>query len=287
MVRVVLGLLLLAAAGLKLHELLTAPAAEQGPFASRWFRAAQVEVELLLGLWLLSGLFPRAAWGAALACFTGFGAVAAYLAFTGAESCGCFGRLLVDPMWTFALDAAAVAALVLCRPQDHLDLTGRPGRRRVAFFALAGIAVAGSAAAAIVVRRPVALPADDVTFPDGPLVLIDPAPWTGKRFPLLRHIDVGNQLAKGRWTVILYDPNCAKCRRNLPQYQQWARDRAADPSAPRVALIEMPPYAVRPEWRASPDSPALLGKLDESKDWVATTPLEISLADGVVQPASR
>jgi hypothetical protein len=55
-VRLLLGVILLVAASLKGYELATGPIAENSLPWRRWFFIAVVEVELFLGLWLLSGI---------------------------------------------------------------------------------------------------------------------------------------------------------------------------------------------------------------------------------------
>lgn len=57
----VLGLLLLVAAVMKGCELLTVPVANADIWSNRYFLIFTVEFELALGIWLLSGLFKRAA----------------------------------------------------------------------------------------------------------------------------------------------------------------------------------------------------------------------------------
>jgi hypothetical protein len=57
-----LGILLVVSAVLKGHELLTVPTTNADIWTNRWFLIFQVELELALGIWLLSGLFRRAAW---------------------------------------------------------------------------------------------------------------------------------------------------------------------------------------------------------------------------------
>ena len=64
--RIVLGLVLLTAAVLKGWQLAAEPTAETGLLTSRWFLLVGVETEWLLSLWLLSGLYKRAVWCAAL-----------------------------------------------------------------------------------------------------------------------------------------------------------------------------------------------------------------------------
>jgi hypothetical protein len=64
----------------------------------------------------LSGLAPRAAWLASLVFFALGAAANLYLVLEGQRSCGCFGRVEVNPWWTVGLDAAIVLALMGCRP---------------------------------------------------------------------------------------------------------------------------------------------------------------------------
>jgi hypothetical protein len=68
-VRVALGLLLLAAAGLKAYGLTLDPLARPYLLSSPRLEIAAIEVEMILGLWLLSGWSVRGAWLAALAYF--------------------------------------------------------------------------------------------------------------------------------------------------------------------------------------------------------------------------
>ena len=115
-VRVTLGLLLILAAILKGHQLATEPVPGTDIFESRWLLIAAVELELVFGFWLLAGHRPRATWWAALTCFGVFAIVSAFKTITGAESCGCFGRVVVSPWYTLALDVGAIAALAFARP---------------------------------------------------------------------------------------------------------------------------------------------------------------------------
>ena len=112
-----LGILLLVAAVLKGWQLLTEPAANNDIWSYRPFLILTVEFELALGIWLLSGLFKKAAWLAAISCFSFFSAITLYNGLSGAESCGCFGSIHVNPWITlFAIDIPAVIALAVFRP---------------------------------------------------------------------------------------------------------------------------------------------------------------------------
>ncbi|MFO0807724.1 MAG: hypothetical protein U0746_03800 [Gemmataceae bacterium] len=115
-VATLVGIVLLTAAGLKLaggssrvldqNHVLFAPA----------IRVLTVEVELLIGLWLLSGWQAIAARRAALAFFSTLAGVSLWLVWQGQSSCGCLGRITVHPWTTFVADAVAVGLLTAVRP---------------------------------------------------------------------------------------------------------------------------------------------------------------------------
>jgi len=114
-VRVSLGLFLLAVAGLKM---LGSRDRLDGSFlSSPQLQYAALTVEVLLGVWLLSGRYQRDAWLAALALFTVFSGISFYLTVVGQRSCpSCFGPIPVNPAVTLAIDLAILIALALCRP---------------------------------------------------------------------------------------------------------------------------------------------------------------------------
>ena len=280
-VRVALGLVLLAAAALKAHQLATGPVAETNLLDSRWFLMIEVEFELLFGLWLLFGAYPRLTWAAALLLFTTFVAVSLFQIVSGEASCGCFGKVPVNPWYTFAFDAAAVLALLLCRPsaRETLAKTGArfPKPRALAVVALwliAGI----PAAIAMASYTPAAVdPSGDILGTDN-LVVLEPEIWVGKPFPLVRHIDVGEPLAQGKWIVLLYPG----CREAMPHYVELSRYLAQKPDWPKIALIELPEHGHSPAPLERPTGSCLFGQLSPEREWFVTTPVELTLDQGVV-----
>ena len=104
LVRGVLGLLLLSAAGLKAHAFWSETAQPIMLLSSPRAQVAIIETEALLGLWLMTGLYVRAARWIALSFFGVLASVSLYLAFLGESSCGCFGRVQVNPWFSFAID---------------------------------------------------------------------------------------------------------------------------------------------------------------------------------------
>jgi hypothetical protein len=116
-VRLLLSFLLLSAAALKAYALWTDPVPAVSLFTSPRWQIALIELETLLGLWLLIGLYPRGAWLAAVVAFSLLAGVSLYLGLIGQPSCGCFGKVAINPWYTFALDVVAVTALWHWRPR--------------------------------------------------------------------------------------------------------------------------------------------------------------------------
>jgi hypothetical protein len=116
-VAAVVGVLLLAAAGLKVHGVATAPVSPAGIFSTAVFQVCLIEFELFVGLWLLSGARPIAAWLTTLLAFSAFAGVSLYQGWLGQASCGCFGKLLVNLWVAFGIDGAVVAFLLVGRPE--------------------------------------------------------------------------------------------------------------------------------------------------------------------------
>jgi hypothetical protein len=111
-----LGLLVLAAAYLKFRDLTWEPFGKALIIPPR-LRILLVEAEALLGLWLLTGLAPRALWAVSTLVFAAFSAVNVFLITNGDPTCGCFGKTAISPWVALSLDAAALVALFLTRPR--------------------------------------------------------------------------------------------------------------------------------------------------------------------------
>ncbi|MBI3462294.1 MAG: hypothetical protein HY000_04430 [Planctomycetes bacterium] len=116
--RLVVGAFIFGAAALKGHQLATDGALDLPlPLStSRWTVLALLEVEFFLGVWLVSGYAARASWRAVLAFFSLLAGLSLYLGLSGAPSCGCFGRLSINPWYVFVLDVVAVVTLWRWRP---------------------------------------------------------------------------------------------------------------------------------------------------------------------------
>jgi hypothetical protein len=139
--RISLGALLFTAAGLKIHGLMSGATTYEDLIGSPRLQVFVIEVELLVGLLLISGKARRAAWVVALALFALLGATSFYLGIVGQQSCGCLGRLQVSPWWTFATDIAVIGALLLFRPNTTRQSSALPWASQVVRVAAGGIAI--------------------------------------------------------------------------------------------------------------------------------------------------
>jgi hypothetical protein len=116
LLRNVLGIFLVGASALKAHALWIDPTPPIGLFSSPGWVILTIEVESLLGLWLLSGLYPGGAWLSTLVGFALLAGASLYVAVAGRPSCGCLGKLQINPWYTLAFDGLAFVALSLNRP---------------------------------------------------------------------------------------------------------------------------------------------------------------------------
>jgi hypothetical protein len=70
-----------------------------------------IEIEILIGLSLLTALYPRFARLVAIGFFAAAAAASFYLGVIGESSCGCAGRVSLNPWLASGVDLAAIVAL--------------------------------------------------------------------------------------------------------------------------------------------------------------------------------
>jgi len=297
LVPVLVGGLLLVSAALKADQLLVDEAAQDGLFGARWFLMAVVEFELMLGIWLLSGIFAFRCRQVVLVVFAMFAIVALQKGLSGESSCGCFGRLEVNPWWTFGLDLLVLRALWNWNPLASFQVPVAQGKETAQESAAEtesstrtginrrAMAVVGLL---LLIGIPISikmLSAQNATLTqagtivgDGQLVILEPETWIGKPFPIASHIDIGDQLLKGDWIVVLFHHGCPECQEALPQYEQLAQEDGRK----RIAVIEIPPYGKKSDHAVA----SLYGRLTDKREWFVQAPVEISVKSGMVEAAS-
>lgn len=101
--------------------------------APRWQIAAACW-ELLLAFLLLRR-YDVLSRNLSLATFAVFTTVSAYSGIVGISTCGCFGKLSVNPWWVFALDLFVIAGLMVIRP-THQHRSEKATRNRSVMVAV-------------------------------------------------------------------------------------------------------------------------------------------------------
>ncbi len=176
------GLMLIGASILKIQEMLNLPIPgwkEKGLWESYEFFLVQIPLELSLGIWLVSGLFRKAAWLVGTLAFLGFIGVTAYKMYIGAESCGCFGQVHVKPWITLSfIDIPFFLLLALWRPGKEYKLLPPPWPNvyHAIVFAVPIFATLIFAAPAMVAFKPTQITPDKIDTPRPPIIIKQPIP---------------------------------------------------------------------------------------------------------------
>jgi hypothetical protein len=240
---------------------------------SIWLDVLAIAAELSLSVWIVSGIYASAARRVALMSFGVFAVVSLDKALSGDLSCGCFGRATISPWLTLLFDFAALAtlaALPAARPQGPVSPS--PGVVSWSGIAARVLALACVGFLAVVI--------DSVWLAPDPVEVLEPQTWIGLKFPLLDRIDIGPEIAKGRWTVVLIRHDCSECQQAIAQFQRIASELAVGPTAARIALIDV---ERRPGGSVISAPDCYVGRVDDKRELFVETPLALSLQDGIVQ----
>jgi hypothetical protein len=234
---------------------------------ARWELVAIIEIEAMLGLALVLGLYSSIARWFALGVFALFAAVKLYQVVAGVRSCGCFGRFQVHPAWTLGLDLFALAALICWRPATK----PAPSTEAVISLPLVGASLLSLLLFAPTTGRP-----DNLDTP-GRAVALDAGEWVGRRFPLLDRLTDGRELARGRWVVVFHRQGCEACEALLDEFRQgFEEGRSA--VAGRLACVEVPSG----ESAQAAEVPSCCKRLRllAGREWMMKTPTCVRLLDG-------
>lgn len=277
LLRLAAGALLLVAALLKMRQLLT-PAIPD----NRAWHILQVEVELVLGLWLIGGIYRLAAWVAAVGFFTVAAAVSLWGLLRGNASCGCFGELQVHPAITLALDVLVLAALLLCPPAA----SRQTGRRILAIVAMIAVATALSGSA-MARYRPGLLLADGRIEGDARHVLLRPETWVNQPFPLLPYMDLGPELQTGRWSLLFFSHYCPVCHEVVEKLLADAPGHPDRAAVARTVLVEVAPSPLSARENERIRQHFKLDRLKPAHNWYIDVPTVVQIEDGRVTLARR
>ena len=266
-------------AAMKGYELATVPVAGTSLLTTRWFLVIGVEFELALGFFLIAGLLPKMTWWISILCFTGFVAITANKAWMGDANCGCFGRAQVDPRITLALDIAVLAVLLIFRPRAHIRWLGHASWLTPVAALLLLIGIPGGWLMATAQSASIN---DSGLVSAGSFIVLEPEKWAGKPLPLFNSIDIGGRLRTGKWIVVLYSHTCSHCVEALPKYLGIASRLESQGIDTRMALVQIPPFADSSPLPSQLPGTVLAGRLEETHEWFAETPVEILLDEGKV-----
>lgn len=274
---------LLFAAGLKYLYIATTPLLPADSGWEHWIWIIQIEFEVIWGLWLLLGSYPRFTRLASALLFTTFAAFSGYGVMMGHESCGCFGVVRVKPLVAFALDIFFALAFLCIRVGEESERgrAGLPLGRLVVVlvvWALFSVPIALFSSGPRIAN----VLEDDAITGDRHAILLDPQQWIGKRFPLVKHIDVGPTFVRGHWHLLFVRPGCPYCEEALQQLFEDSHLQATDKEA-RWAIVELPPLDENASTAELPvHAKVLVGRLDKGRIWIAKIPFVVILADGIV-----
>ena len=300
LLRLAVALLLLTAAALKGYDLANRPVVGSGLLESRWLLIGVVEMEILFSLWLLANIWPKLTWTAALVCFSLFTCVSLYKALSGYVSCGCFGRVQVNPWYTAILDLGVVLALLRWRPAPRSSPLppGEGGVRvrlswpfishhssfsipRATTVLVAWLSLGLPAAYAMTNYVPTTFSDAGEIRGDGKVVVLEPENWIGKRFPLLDYIDIGDRLKDGKWLVLLYHHDCPSCQASLPKHTRLSCELRARGENVQVGLVEVPPFGGE-YLKSNTLGVCVPGRLNGATEWFVATPLDVIINHGMV-----
>jgi hypothetical protein len=304
-VRILVAVVLLVAAGLKCHQLATEPILEKTWLDARWLLMLTVEFELFFGLWLLSNNLPKLTWLTALGCFSTFTCISLWKAISGYASCGCFGTVHVNPWYTSTLDVTFVSALLIWRPCHFLlstngrwirDVGGKHFISLSQFFRRASVVLLvwltlGLPAVYVMGSFSTAMLSEDgVILGESNCVSLEPEKWVDKRFPLFPFIEdaanatsvnkppLSQRLGEGEWAVLVYNESCPKCHSFLVGVQHEFEKRIAEgKSLESLALIKTTPAGTSSSLRRN-----VVGGMVPPYHWFLREPVLCHLRDGVV-----
>ena len=281
--RFVVAAILLLAAGLKAHQLGTAPlppVVQDSVFTpllellnDRYFQMTVVVGEILFSLVLIAGLFMQYTWLLSLLGFSVFTLVSLMKGLSGETSCGCFGTVTVNPWITMVFDLVIVACLLVFR--ERFTWSVPPLDRKkvlavlVAWFILAGPALFFMLS---LKQQPSILGTEYIPIDRRTAIMLEPTSWIDKKFPLISRFaepEGSEILLTGTWSVILVQPGCSECEQMLAELEEEKPENTAIVVIPSGNMEDVKQTAF----------PTFV--LDERSDWFVLTPVMIKLVDGI------
>ena len=249
-------------------------------------------VEITVAFFILANGQWRGSLGLViLALFAFFLGASGSAAFSGQQSCGCFGSIRVDSRLIASLDAVVVAilsALKINQIGKH-----RPLALICLFFGMVAMPVAGAWALRFEQRtqlqqetlmEAISVGGSPAGMRDsGGAVLLSPRLWVGHPFPLTRYLKATEPIMQGEWHVVLFRHDCEECLKRLPGFKSEAISDTSAGARVRWIFIELPPYGTAAGADSMSESKDwLLRRLPLTRDWIVETPTVCVIVDGTV-----
>ena len=265
----VVGLVLLLSAALKALSPSDAIETAAAYGMGYWLMIPVVQAEVLIAMLLFSGWQSRKSRQLGALLFAIFGVFSLTVAMQGHDTCGCFGSLKMHPWVMFAIDVAAVWALLLAAaaPRSTENLSSMKPTYTTVYLILAITAFA-----LMLWHQPATLGGNTLIDDSTDLVILEPEEWIGQELPLTKYLTPPVNIKDG--VVLIYHHDCPDCQRALPMYVDLAN---SVPMERQVVLVEVPPLGEPGAYGVATHT-----TLKANKDWFVEAPVEVRIQGGQV-----
>lgn len=264
----VVGAVLLITACLKAHHAVVQPLDSTVEVVAY----VLIVAESTIGMWLTIGTPNILTWRITVVGFAVLAGVSAVKALGGATSCGCFGAINVSPWFTLTFDSAILTVL-LTIPRGAIKVRTSPPTSRE--FVAGGIVATSLIAVAMFGQSRFVRTEGSDEF--GKLAVLDPKSWPGKPFTLINEVKIEGDLSRGSWEILLFRHDCQVCHDVMRLIERTPQEvNLAKTALVAINRLERDELIDRLS-----DRGCKVGHLSQNREWFATTPLRISVRDGI------
>jgi hypothetical protein len=193
------------------------------------------------------------------------------------RNCYCFGQAYVSPAIPLTIDLIAMPLLWLTPSREVT-----PGRGALRFRLVVSTALVTIVAVPLSLIAAYAAPSEISELgnmvDNSRLLILRPSKWKNKRLPLVRFINLENDLTAGNWLVVLHSSHCAYCQTLIPEIVQMFQSSVQrSDGGVRLALIDVvrnrPPEETT--W-------IVQGSFSNRWNWFVQPPVVLDVKNGVV-----
>lgn len=221
------ALLLLTAAVLKAWPMMTGQAIDTQLVSLG--KLILIQGEILLALWLMSGVKASFSFRAAMSFFLFGVCVHAWHIAIGKDDCGCFGEVRIPTVLLLGLDVTALISLIGIEFEPRLSANLARCCRVVALCSALVIASFASGIVATTFATTNAL-----TLRNSP----DKNVWPGLA-AVIDELEYYNEEPVGDKTILFVRTDCSKCIQAIADWDAIAFDLESHPGAPKIVVVEV------------------------------------------------